>query len=410
MEDVGTGDDSSGDALSSPRKKFNLSLSLENLTDHNNNFEYATDAIMPVSTTSRASNITTASTMELQRRYEHGPVKAWLRKIGFKQYTKHFKKQNIWSLEMVSCLDKHDLLSMDITFNVKYLLQKIAELKEQQPWLITLERWTEGEEDTCERKSGEFGLLTPQNSNSNGGTPSNTNTPSNTTTDEVQLHVSNTETNNNTNTEPVPLHVSTSESTEIYKRKAHTKLSERTGSSGKIIFNQPGKWDVFISHTQRNGKATTCGEKLAASFEKRGFSVWFDVAMGDTSELAMKEGIENCDAVICIVTGQCVDDEHPENDPEDNAYFRRPYCIKELSWAKAAGVNIQPCCSRDDKGKIGKFQKDVPENLEFIFDLEFVTLDRSDLELWNCGVTKIIKKMGLKSVERNGGCGSCTIL
>ena len=45
--------------------------------------------------------------------------------------------------------------------------------------------------------------------------------------------------------------------------------------------------------------------------------------MNDTSEAAMEEGVRNSECFIAIVTGPCVNPDHPKDKPEDNAYFRR---------------------------------------------------------------------------------------
>ena len=56
-------------------------------------------------------------------------------------------------------------------------------------------------------------------------------------------------------------------------------------------FNEPGNWDFFISHTQRNGDAVALATDLYHSLERRGHSVWFDVKMRDKSRAAMEEGV-----------------------------------------------------------------------------------------------------------------------
>ena len=40
---------------------------------------------------------------------------------------------------------------------------------------------------------------------------------------------------------------------------------------------------------------------------------------------------------------------------DENAYFRREYCIQELMWAKNAGKFIQPICRQKDKDRVGEF-------------------------------------------------------
>jgi hypothetical protein len=46
----------------------------------------------------------------------------------------------------------------------------------------------------------------------------------------------------------------------------------------KATFNSPGRWQAFLSHTQRNKIATTYVHRLAPSLKQRGFpNIWHDV-------------------------------------------------------------------------------------------------------------------------------------
>ena len=98
--------------------------------------------------------------------------------------------------------------------------------------------------------------------------------------------------------------------------------------------NAPGYWDVIILHSRRCAAAVTLATETATWFEKKGLSVWLDVRMTERGEAAMEEGVKNSKYFIAVVTGQCVNNDRPNDDPVGNAYFRRPYCIKELRWAQ----------------------------------------------------------------------------
>ena len=149
------------------------------------------------------------------------------------------------------------------------------------------------------------------------------------------------------------------------------------------VLNEPGFWDFMISHTQRNGKAVALAEKLAASLRKLGFTVWLDVDMGKKSTAAMKEGVRNSKCVIAIITGATDDGQ------VSNAYFSRPFCILELQWAIEHGVQIQPIILDTDKSNIGVFLGQAPSHLKFLGNIDFIDLNRSDIDYWNVGVSKV---------------------
>jgi len=159
------------------------------------------------------------------------------------------------------------------------------------------------------------------------------------------------------------------------------------------VLNEPGFWDFMISHTQRNGKAVALAEKLAASLRKLGFTVWLDVDMGKKSTAAMKEGVRNSKCVIAIITGATDDGQVL------NAYFSRPFCILELQWAIEHGVHvqIQPIILDTDKTNIGVFLGQAPSHLKFLGNIDFIDLNRSDIDYWNVGVKKV--KLALEDGE-----------
>ena len=370
-----------------------LTLSLENLETLNQIDSRTSHVpVTPGTSTSCASRMTTFSSRELQTAFDRGPVKEWLYSIERKQYAKIFKKHKIWSLEMVECLTEQDLQPMGITgFNLTFMLKKIGKLKERNTggntggntssadWRVLPQVKEADDEDRISGGSQQWSSI---QLNGSGTIPS----PA-----------------------PSPTH-----SDLEYKRKAHKKLSSRQGSGEDIIFNQPGKWDIFISYTQRNGDARVLSERLANSFEQKNLKVWLDKRMDVKSTLAMQEGVENSECVIAIITGACIDTKRPNTPKKENAYFQRDYCRKEMEWAKAAGVNIHPVCNRDDVQIIGELRDGCPDHLQFIFDEDITYLDESKNSLWNVGVDEIIDRMSLgggsTAETRNAsGCGSCVV-
>ena len=65
--------------------------------------------------------------------------------------------------------------------------------------------------------------------------------------------------------------------------------------------------------------------------------------------VAMNEGVLNSAMVVAIITPPCVDPDRPDEDPASNAYFARECCVRELQWAREAGVPIQPAVRSEDK-------------------------------------------------------------
>lgn len=206
------------------------------------------------------------------------------------------------------------------------------------------------------------------------------------------------------------------------------------------VCNHPGYWDVFISHTQRNPVAigmlllalclffhfncwsqyTICvrtlliffplfppschffvtiglAEKMKNWLKEKGLTVWLDVCMTDRSEAAMKEGVKNSRCVIAIITGPHCDQnvirEHRasfSDYAENNSYFRRDFCLKELRWAKAFDVHIQPVMDIDDKKNVGEFLGQAPEDLKFLGGTDWIDLNRSQfMSLFFCTYSAI---------------------
>jgi len=169
--------------------------------------------------------------------------------------------------------------------------------------------------------------------------------------------------------------------------------------------NAPGHWDIFIGHSRRCADAVVLGTEAATYFEKKGMSVWFDVRMNDKSEAAMEEGVKNSQYFVAVISGSCVNNDRPNDDPVGNAYFRRPYCIKELRWAQEAGKFIQPILRIDDKLKIGEFLGllDAPlkidgkmqdiSDLKCLGSTDMIDLNRNDNEYWELGMKKVCRAL-----------------
>ena len=104
--------------------------------------------------------------------------------------------------------------------------------------------------------------------------------------------------------------------------------------------NYPGHWDFFIGHSRRSGQATTLAATLYHELTTKDYTVWLDVKMSDPSTDAMKEGVQNCKLFLAIITGPCMNEDNPNDPPEENAYFNRGYCMEELRWAKEGSFRL----------------------------------------------------------------------
>ena len=91
--------------------------------------------------------------------------------------------------------------------------------------------------------------------------------------------------------------------------------------------------------------------------------------------------MRNCCEVLAIITGPTVNPDQPDDDPTSNAYFSRPYCVKELRWALEDEVQIQPIVRHEDKTHIGELVASAPDDLKIIGGIDFVDLIRNDIEV-----------------------------
>jgi hypothetical protein len=165
-------------------------------------------------------------------------------------------------------------------------------------------------------------------------------------------------------------------------RRQQLELQAAAVACGDNHINPPGKWDFFLSHFQ--AETAALAEGVYGALVDAGYSVWFDVEMPQRSEAAMEEGVRGSNKFIALASPK---------------YFERPFCLKELRWARDAGKTVVPCHDRDDKKSIGAFLQMCPEDLRGIggidfVSIDFVSIDRSDDELFEVGVRKVIKKGG----------------
>ena len=107
--------------------------------------------------------------------------------------------------------------------------------------------------------------------------------------------------------------------------------------------------------------------------------------MNNKSEEAMQEAVENSHDVLAVMTGEGPDDE--------DAYLKRPFCLKELRWAFEKGTHVQPVVHQKDKERIGEFIKMAPANLsKRIGSIDFVDLNPTDKRYWDVGLGIIFDK------------------
>ena len=108
-----------------------------------------------------------------------------------------------------------------------------------------------------------------------------------------------------------------------------------------------------------------------------------DLKEDNKSEKAMEWAVRTCCVMLPIITGPIVNPDAPGDDPRLNAYFSRPYCLKELRWAVDADVKkILPIVRHEDKMKIGILVGSAPEDLQGIIGgIDFVDLIRSDIDV-----------------------------
>ena len=149
----------------------------------------------------------------------------------------------------------------------------------------------------------------------------------------------------------------------------------RSSTTSTTILNDPGHWDYFISHAQKDGAVLAEGIWSHMKYVKKK-TCWFDVKMDKRNKAAMKEGVKNSKFFLTIVS---------------ETYFERPFCIKELEWAMEYKKPMVVVIDVKLKNDIGRLLNKCPEHLRNIGNINFIDLNRGDREYWEVGMKKIIK-------------------
>eukprot|EP01051_Picozoa_sp_SAG22_P013403 SAG22_NODE_1497_length_4292_cov_4.207966_3_plen_89_part_01 len=63
-----------------------------------------------------------------------------------------------------------------------------------------------------------------------------------------------------------------------------------------------GKWDFFLSHTQKDDDGKMVATTIYYEMAQRRRTCWLDVMMGKCDVAAMEEGVRNSKCLIAIVT------------------------------------------------------------------------------------------------------------
>ena len=406
-------------------------------------------------------------------------VHTWLRKIRRQEHITLFDQWSFQHIRQVSTLDEEDLRRMGINFNIKYMLDEIDKLKSSTKRSCSVVKEEEEKQhvrslSAVNRLQGESEAVISAREKFQKGLMTEEELLQVIASDAAMLAVEREaykeekkeealfrkRNGSQTYTQAsVIFDFEAIEDNEMSVKKGCTITDVRVvnvdwvrgycnGLRGAVptkyiqldpkykieVLNQPGYWDVFISHTQRHGKAVAMAEKLAGSLEKLGLTVWLDVKMTQRSAAAMQEGVRNSECVIAIITGACVDNNNTNTREIENAYFSRPFCISELEWAIEAGIQIQPIIQMEDKDEIGTFLNQAPAHLKFLGNIDFISMIRSDIDHWNVGVKQIMKAMkdgkefsnvilltqmyaesrkrlnnGSSKNVKNVGCGNCAV-
>jgi len=133
--------------------------------------------------------------------------------------------------------------------------------------------------------------------------------------------------------------------------------------------NGIGKWNFFISYTQRHGKAETLANVIYSGMkEEFGLTGWLDVKMDQCDSAAMREGVLNSTYVIAVISG---------GDVKENRYFERSACQAELKWAIESGKPIVPVVDGLEKLMIGEYIKEGKAKGIDLSDCNFVDFNKS---------------------------------
>ena len=143
-------------------------------------------------------------------------------------------------------------------------------------------------------------------------------------------------------------------------------------------YNDPGRWKYFLSHVQRECKLEAV--ELAHEWGKE--HCWLDRYMDDKSVAAMEEGVKGSETFVCILSEE---------------YFKSEYCCNEMRWAFE---NKKPIVSTYKNGvNVGALLNTAPDDFrERIMAIDSITLNASDPDYFNVGMSKITKRLSKLSV------------
>jgi hypothetical protein len=162
-----------------------------------------------------------------------------------------------------------------------------------------------------------------------------------------------------------------------------------------VPINAPGKWDIMISYSQGDDGSGWLAEVIDRELEKRHKNCWLDLKMDHKDEAAMEEGAKRSQCLVAIVCDDGLDDD------TSTAYFRRKFCLKELRWAKEAGVKIQPIVRFKDKEKISALLETIPEDLHALSEIDWIPVDHTDKDYLKVGIDKILKAADCESESQS---------
>ena len=164
--------------------------------------------------------------------------------------------------------------------------------------------------------------------------------------------------------------------------------------------SEENKKDLFGSHCRRAALSCLLIETIKGYLERNTeLTIWVDVHQLEKTEKDMREGVKFSRGFLALINGPVKNNEAPDDDETENAYFNRPFCILELEEALRSGIPVVPIIHPMDKLNIGKLIAGFPEHLrEPIGSLEFIVLDRNDPEMFEVGMRKILRAVKLLPV------------
>ena len=170
----------------------------------------------------------------------------------------------------------------------------------------------------------------------------------------------------------------------VQRNKLSKALVVSATAKNNVILNEPGKWDFFLSHTQRDGEAKMLAELLYYELTGRGLSVWLDVKMKVCDAASMEEGARNSKVCIPIIT-----------DNKKDSYFSREMCRNELKWALRAGNKVVPVVRAEDKPRIGAFVAEGEKCGIELGNKNFVHIDRGSQRMLKASLEVMLEQAGM---------------